>query len=250
MVYSTLVFNAFSYGCCASFFSFIVLRTKGTFIRHTHSRAMHSTIKRYIKVDAYLPFFDGNVSSFAAFSHISDRSLLYTFFLWVQCWCTSTNPYVELSDNNRLKLNQTKPSKSENSVKKTQLQCNKYKMMALNNTEADSPTNLTINNVCALLLLFVHDYLFFINIVDRHQDACMRVSVLRIRITRIIMGCLKTVLIKRTKVRTPILRVMINWKIGAKPFRAILQMTNELFHSWFAVHHKILPRQTFSHAWL
>lgn len=106
-------------GCCASF-SFIVLRTKGTLIRHTHSRAMHSTIKRYIKVDAYLPFFDGNVSSFAAFSHISDRSLLCTFFfvgsllvhfnesicgtVWQQSTQTKPNQTAEREREQRKKL--------------------------------------------------------------------------------------------------------------------------------------------------
>lgn len=74
-------------------------------------------------------------------------------------------------------------------------------MMALNNTEADSPTNLTINNVCArcCCCLFMIIYSSSASLIAIMMRVC--VSVLRIRIARIIMGCLKTVLIKRTKVR-------------------------------------------------
>lgn len=137
--------------------------------------------------------------------------------------------------------------------------------MALNYTEADSPTNLTINNVCALLIFLMIIYSSSSSIATRCLSAWMSVRVLSIRIALVIMRCLKTVLIKIKEkdkwsycVRPAyificgpfscgVIRCSI--EIGAKPFWAILQMTNELFHSWFAVHHNILllsysPRDT------
>lgn len=77
-------------------------------------------------------------------------------------------------------------------------QCNKYKLMALNYTEADSPTNLTINNACALLIFLMIIYSSSSSIATRCLciSAWMRVCVLRIRIALVIMRCLKTVLIK------------------------------------------------------
>lgn len=138
------------------------------------------------------------------------------------------------------------------------LQCNKfYKMMVLNYTEADSPTNLTINNNVRVAVVVLFIRLFILRRRRRrrrHQhhrsprDAYMREwaseCVENTNFSHHNHEMLKNSANKRKRKRGQscarpaytqcVIRCSI--EIGAKPFWAILQMTNELFHSWFALY--------------
>lgn len=113
------------------------------------------------------PFFHiRNVPSLTTFSHLSDTFLLDSvcvFFgvlmLFSESICGNGLTTVDWNRNER---------------REKMFQCNKYNMTASNYTEADSPTNLTINNVCA-----------FFSLHRIELERCVCVSVFGIRIATI-----------------------------------------------------------------
>ena len=193
MVFDAVCIFLFPRSCCIVFIAVFPFDT------HTYTQCTRQS-KGILKVDAYLPFFAWNVSSFAAFSHISDRSLLcIRVCLYVWFFCGFAAVYFNESICGTVWQQQTEINQINKRKKKYMLQCNKYKMMALNYTEADSPTNLTINNVARCwTVFFMIIYSSSSSIAKRCVHAWVSVEcVENTKFALIIMRCLKTVLIKR-----------------------------------------------------
>lgn len=86
-----------------------------------------------------------NVLSFTAFTHISNTLAASVRLLVCDVHCTMRNTHTQKEETLRAK-------------EQKRLQRNKYNMMTFKYTEANSPTNLTINNafLCSLRLCIQH----------------------------------------------------------------------------------------------
>lgn len=99
----------------------------------------------YYTYDVYVLFF-ASLKRFVIYG-------IYSYIKYLSCVCTSSGVRCALHDEKHTQKEETLRAKEQK-----RLQRNKYNMMTFKYTEANSPTNLTINNafLCSLRLCIRH----------------------------------------------------------------------------------------------